>query len=296
MSISDSGNSYRNYENMNLDSGGTLPFLYRVAKRLGSVDADTGESLERPRWHEEIEIKHFLSGRAEIICGPRVFIAGAGDTVIINSCELHGIRALGDEPPVYHLLMIPPKLPCIDELCQKASIRLESPRFHNLIHGDEEIGEIFGRLFAELDRKEPAYELCAVGYLEVLFGCLLRGCTEDEPRASDAEKMRKYAERLRPALEYIHTNYAGDIRIEKLAAICSLSRFHFCRLFKQVTGYTVSGYTMKFRINKAELLLRNTELSVADIAASVGYPDECYFCRCFKRQVGTTPSSIREAK
>ena len=90
-----------------------IPFHYQSAKIMSS---DTTGTLSEPRWHEELEIKLFLSGHAEIIVGADLFIAGPGDITVINPCQLHGTKPAGDEDAIYHLLMIPcdPAVPGLD--------------------------------------------------------------------------------------------------------------------------------------------------------------------------------------
>ncbi len=65
--------------------------------------------LGKLRWHEQIEVKYFISGGAEIECDSKAYIAEAGDIVVINPCERHGTKYLFGSPE-YHLIMIDPKL------------------------------------------------------------------------------------------------------------------------------------------------------------------------------------------
>lgn len=264
-----------------------LPFFYVANKVLREIDSD-----ER-RWHEEIEVKYMISGQAEILCGPRVFIAQAGDVVVINSCEMHGIRQHGAEPVVYHLLMIPPDLPFGGRLAELIAPVFEGKsRFDNIVHDDRRLQEIILSMFECLERREAAYELEAGAQLALLFARLLR-CHADR---SMQPCMQKYAERLRPAIEYIYHHYNQDVRIEELARVCSLSVYYFCRMFKTGTGYTVSAYINNFRLGKAATLLRTTDLPVASVAALVGYHDECYFSRCFRSWAGMPPTMYREQR
>lgn len=267
-----------------------LSFYHVGAKQL----PEDAERLDRLRWHEEIEVKLILSGQAEILCGPRVFIAGPGDVVIINSCEMHGIRQHGDAPPVYHLLMLPRSLPV-----GETALRLLAPafegkcRFDEVVHGDEALREIIEQLFAALKDMQHAYELEATGYLSLFLARLLQRYAH---WIDDQLPMQKYAEKLRPAIDYIYQHYREDIRVEELAQACSLSMYYFCRLFKLGTGYTVAGYVNHFRLSKAAALLSATDLSVAAVAEAVGFRDESYFSRCFKNWSDCSPAKYREIK
>ena len=267
---------------------GGLPFRYIAGKIMHPYEED---HLDELRWHEEIEIKYFLSGKAEIFCGPRVFIAQAGDLVIINSCEMHGTRHYGEEKTQYHLLMLPPDL-----LLAAPFQELLSPlfsgeaRLHSLIRGDEKLGGIMEKIFDCLAMREKCYEMEVNGYLTALLACLLRQYTT---KGQEPQSHLKYADKLRPAVDHIYRHYHEEIRTEELAQLCSLSLYHFSRLFKKVTGLTVSDYVLGMRMEKAAVLLNHSDLSIGGISEKVGYGDECYFSRCFRRWSGCAPSVYR---
>lgn len=94
---------------------------------------------------------------------------------------------------------------------------------------------------------------------------------------------------LRRVVEYIKSNLAQENALQELAELVGISPFHFCRSFKQSTGLSPHQYTLQIRIEEAERLLRNTELSIAEIAYRVGFSDQSHFTMMFRRFVGTTP-------
>ena len=281
------------YENIlqRIPADSALSFLYIPGKIMRWNEE---EHLDELRWHEELEIKYFLSGKAEILCGPRVFIAQAGDVVAINSCEMHGIRSYGEEDVQYHLLMLPPDLflaAPFQELL--APLFSGAARLRSLIRGDEKLGGIMENLFDCLEKREKCYEMEANGYLTALLACLLR---QYAAKGQEQQSHLKYADKLRPAVDYIYRHYHEEIRTEELAQICSLSLYHFSRLFKKVTGLTVSDYVYKMRMEKAAAMLMHSNLPISLISREVGYGDECYFSRCFHGWAGCAPSAYRKKK
>lgn len=265
-----------------------LMFYHESAKQL----AESGNRLEHLRWHEEIEIKYILSGQAEILCGPRVFIAKPGDVVVINSCEMHGIRSHGEETPSYHILMLPPTLPFNDQISDLIAPAFDRKlTFSNLICGDSELQTLIPRLFASLNDPDGASVLESAGLLALILSCLLRR----HSRPSDGQQdIQKYAERLRPAIDYIYQHYQEDVRVEDLARSCSLSVYYFCRMFRKGAGCTVSEYVSQFRLEKAATLLTTTDLPVAAVAEQTGYRDESYFSRRFRAWAGCSPGRYRD--
>lgn len=98
---------------------------------------------------------------------------------------------------------------------------------------------------------------------------------------------------LRRGLAYFSDNLASDISLIDVARAVGLSPFHFARAFKSATGTPPHRYLTELRLEKAQTLLKTTPLSVAEIAASVGYPDPGYFSAVFRKAKGVSPSVFR---
>jgi len=97
-------------------------------------------------------------------------------------------------------------------------------------------------------------------------------------------------------IDYIAAHYADDVTLGELAAMVSLSPYHFCRAFKQATGLPPHRYQIMLRIDRARQLLANTTLSIGDVAATVGYNDQSQLARLFQREVGVSPSRYRRER
>ena len=121
-----------------------------------------------------------------------------------------------------------------------------------------------------------------------------------DPRhaARDGEPMRKpsglSARRLEAILGYIGEHLHAALTLRDLAAVVHLSPYHFARRFKESTGLPPHRYIIARRIERAKQLLRGgDELSLAQVAARVGFWDQGHFTRHFKRLVGVTPKRFR---
>lgn len=98
---------------------------------------------------------------------------------------------------------------------------------------------------------------------------------------------------IRSAAAFMQNHYADFGGLDQIAQHSGLSRFHFLRLFQRTTGLSPVQYLTKIRMDKAVYLLRHTKKSVEDIAQEIGYANSSYFCRVFRRIVGTTPHKFR---
>jgi len=106
-------------------------------------------------------------------------------------------------------------------------------------------------------------------------------------------KFQTTEDRIKKALRYIRMNINGFIKIEELASLSCLSKGHFIRLFKKELNITPTQYINQKKIERAQLLLITTDLSIKDIAYGLSYDDVSYFNRLFKLYASVTPKEYR---
>lgn len=98
---------------------------------------------------------------------------------------------------------------------------------------------------------------------------------------------------IKVALQYMHSNFAAELSLEKVASIIYLNPVYFSQLFKQKTGKGFKTYITDFRLGRAMKMLKESELKIGDIAERVGYPDVRHFSQIFRKKAGMTPSDYR---
>lgn len=103
----------------------------------------------------------------------------------------------------------------------------------------------------------------------------------------------KYANEIQIVLDYIKNNYMNHIKLDELCNLIHISKYYFINIFKNHTGSTPHEYIINFRIGKAKKLLRTTNLSIKDICLNVGFNDESYFIKTFKKLNNITPNKYR---
>lgn len=95
------------------------------------------------------------------------------------------------------------------------------------------------------------------------------------------------------ALAWIESNYSSDIQLEDLSNAACSSVYHFIRVFKKATGYSPYEYIIKYRINKAKVLLKTTGMTVDSIAGAVGFKSTSSFIQTFRKLEDMTPLKYR---
>ncbi len=248
-------------------------------------------------WHEHLEFLYFVEGEARITCNSQSFDAGPGDLIVVNSTDLHHGVSLSDRLFYFAVILDPSLLhsQLIDAVETKYITPITQNRilFRNRIHGDPAVAECIESLIREYESREFGYELAVKSWLYRLLTVLLRHHVYASQSLEAYSARVRHLERFGPVFRHIEENYRHKITVDELAAIASLSRFHFCRQFKELTDKTVSEYINFVRLGKAEFLLRHTAMSIAEVAAEAGFNDIYYFSKLFKTHKKSPPSRFR---
>ncbi len=144
-----------------------------------------------------------------------------------------------------------------------------------------ELEDCFERLFREFIMNDPASEEIKVCILREILALTVRFLTIGEQKLPLT------------AVEYIHRHFREELDVDTLAEMEYVSTTTFRLLFKKHTGRTPNEYIISQRLSEACRLLIETEESVRDIAARVGYGDPYYFSRIFHKKLGISPLKYR---
>jgi AraC family transcriptional regulator len=99
---------------------------------------------------------------------------------------------------------------------------------------------------------------------------------------------------LRGAIERLRSDSDADVSLSALASDAGLSRFHFCRAFKESTGLSPHAWLRQHRLEQAMNMLRDTDASIVSVAAALGYSTQTAFAAAFRKLTGETPSDWRK--
>lgn len=177
---------------------------------------------------------------------------------------------------------------------------------------------IFLTAFNEFDYAKTAINLGAVDYIlkpfkDEEFKTAIRKAQEKVKdmqilKENHPDETSKHRERERyfslsvnskhhnilKAIKYIKGNYHRDISIGSTAEMLSVSESYLSHLFKEETSYTFHEYLVKTRIKAACSLLSDPNSRIYEVAQQVGYRDQRYFSKAFKKHIGMTPNEFKE--
>ncbi|MEH7335005.1 response regulator [Neobacillus drentensis] len=93
--------------------------------------------------------------------------------------------------------------------------------------------------------------------------------------------------------KYLQANFDREVKLQEISEHFYISREYISRKFKQEFNVNISDYIVKIRMEKAKSLLKNSQLKIYEIANMIGYQDDKYFRKVFKKVVGVTPNEYR---
>jgi AraC family transcriptional regulator len=159
---------------------------------------------------------------------------------------------------------------------------------------DEGLNSLLGLLRAELMRREAS-----PGFVEAIAQAIAihlartYGVADEESHGSSPSLP---GFKLRQITDWMAEHLTEELSLDRLADQAGLSKFHFQRLFKGALGVSPSQYLIDLRMNEARRLLRETKMSVVDVALEVAYANPSHFARLFRRETGLSPSDYRRQR
>lgn len=259
-------------------------------------------SLHRSRkthTHDFHELMIIVKGAARhYLEGAEMEVAGAGDAYVIQPGRHHSYESLDGQSielvnVLFSLDQMKIQFRDLNDLTGFQALFGQNEWAHhfphvrldakNLAHTLSVISEIE----AEMEEMAPGYEFLVETKLRELIVFLSRRHSHVlEPKGTHFLKLGEL-------IVFMEQNLKENLRFEQLAKLANMSPTSLRRTFQQSFSCSPMSYLQKLRIQEAMLLLADPDLSITDVAHSVGYNDSSYFARVFKQETGETPKSYR---
>jgi AraC-like DNA-binding protein len=249
--------------------------------------------------HDFYELMIVVKGVARhYLEGVEMEVIGTGDAYVIHPGRYHSYDSLEGQP-----------IELVNVLFQLDRMKMDFrdleglPGFQTLFGKNDWDGNF---PHVRLDAKDLAHALSVIADIELEMEELAPGyefLVETKLRELIVFLSRKHSHVLEPKgahflklgelVVYMEQNLKEDLRFEQLAELAYMSPTSLRRAFQHSFTCSPMGYLQKLRIQQAMLLLADPDLSVTEIAHSVGYNDSSYFARVFKQEVGEPPKAYR---
>jgi AraC-like DNA-binding protein/quercetin dioxygenase-like cupin family protein len=254
--------------------------------------------------HDAIEIMYVISGACGIEFEATTKAAACemtlkkGDFVILDANVPH--RLTVDERGPCRMLNVefdfrerPTAFPSMRQLALEDEFvarLITEPSSYLFLRDPSEVYQVLKSLVLELDSRGKRINMKA----ELLFAQLILAVARlhNETGTHGINPAELY---VKQAIEYIHHNYDRDIQVKDVASAVSLHPGYLHRVFRAQLGKTLTGYLTELRMEKAKMLLRETDVAIADICDYVGVGSRQYFHAMFKKYTNQTPIAYRNA-
>ncbi|XAW93314.1 helix-turn-helix domain-containing protein [Pseudomonas abietaniphila] len=217
----------------------------------------------------------------------------AGDFFLTNTDEPYEMRWTTHECETFEVMHVYLGLSYINTAAKEYLGPISLPVVFKDVSGgqDETVRSMLHHLKHEvLEETEPSFLLIG-GIVQALAVHLIRAYLCSSGRSRNPSALQAY--KLRRVVGAMHQQLSQDFNLHFFAKVANLSEFHFSRLFKASTGFSPHRYFIRLRIKRAQHLLLQTNMSVIDISAEVGYSSPSHFSQVFRREVGVTPTDYR---
>lgn len=264
-------------------------------KSLGIyIDRSTSQNvwdMQEQHAHKSHELYYLISGQRRYFIGHTVYDVTPGDLVIIPRSQLH--RTVSPRPVGYERyvcnFMEDRIRTFIDDLGRTQFDRLLACGCLQLpAHISQQIHRDLQQLEQELTHRCAHTDAVVLHLLQAILLRALRYGTAKDPVHGEG------ADKVLPLTRYIALNYAQPITLDDAAAMTCMERTYFSKRFKALTGFGFQEYLTQTRLQAAEQLLRDTALSVGEIAERCGFSGANYFGDVFRRWKGCAPSQYRK--
>lgn len=236
-----------------------------------------------------IEICYLAKGSQEYFVGTEVFRLYGGDIFISFPDEVHGTGNVPEEKGILYWMVLkrPEKgkeylgLSYADanELFCRL-LRLPKRLFKGSVECEHLLQSIIQIYFRSKDT------LTKMELDNLLISYLLQIL-----RSGEKTNTRAYSERVTDIIHFVEENLFEILDLEDLADRCNLSLSRFKHLFKEETGIPPSEYIIRRKVEKAQELIEEQELSIKDIAYDLGFSSPAYFSTVFRQYMGYSPTS-----
>ena len=247
-------------------------------------------------WHDEIEFIYIVSGEMEYNINGKIVIIKENDGLFVNSHQLHYGFSSKFKDCEFICILIHPMFLCSQPSYENDFIApiVNDPRFPYALLSKHTVWQkqICDYLLQMYSCKgESNWELKVQGLFSLIWYLLLN----NKPRADDFNlKTDRNLLIFKKMLYFIQCHFNEKISLLQIAKSGGVGQSKCCELFNRYIAATPVNYITEYRISKSMDLLRNTDMSVTEIAFSVGFAGSSYFSETFKCRTGISPTKYRK--
>jgi AraC-like DNA-binding protein/mannose-6-phosphate isomerase-like protein (cupin superfamily) len=262
---------------------------------------EDGQHSVRMNRHGYFEILYLCSGAANCHIQDRLLPFNEGDLAIVGSTLYHRVECESSSPLTIAALFFEPDLIRCEGGSDSAEyltpFLLQDSEFPHIVPAEtgipNQVLELMLRIRSELPPLSPRGRLAVKTYLKMILMLLVNRYASYAGTVETFQRQQRDLDRLLPLFRFLGENCGCAIQVKEASRICGMSDSHFMSFFKRVTGLSFMKYLNHYRVERSQVLLVNTDESMASISQEMGFCDQSYFGTVFRRLVGMTPAAYR---
>lgn len=253
------------------------------------------------RYHDAFTIAFVLAGEVGLKLSYSHYKLSKGDVHIIHNEDVYGFRKLSASNLVmlmhFDLEYFKTEFPNLDMELFTTKITANPAKYNEQTQLKQKLVSIVSRYAKE----DPGYENRIAGeasqVLKLLYSHFRDFVLNQERR--EFEYKRSYdtmqSERISAIVSYIYENYDSKLSLSDIAKNVNLDKYYLSHLFQRYVGENFRTFVSMVRVEQSETMLLETDASISQIAADVGFSDTKYFTENFGIWFGCSPKEYREA-
>jgi AraC-like DNA-binding protein/quercetin dioxygenase-like cupin family protein len=252
--------------------------------------------------HDYLEIVYILQGEVKFQIQQRFVTARTGDLVVIGSTFFHRLVKANTASAKAVALYFKPEILRSGDAGEEGieflvPFMAEDADFSHVVAADSGIpADVFNfmkRIRGQLPAHGGRERLTVRTFLRTILILLVNHYSDLQLNLVAFNRRKTDIQRLRSLFELIDHSLECVITVKQAAGCVHMSKSHFTRFFRRVTGQPFVTYLHHLRVAKAQTLLTTTDRSIAEIGQEVGFCDQSYFGLIFHKIAGRSPRQFR---
>ena len=251
-------------------------------------------------WHEAFQYCYVTKGIIDYLLPGQIFTVTERSGIFINYAQSHLIRCHDTAGSASYICVdVPPSFISYDEQ-SRIFLRYLKPVIEHPVppamllskynKNDQHILKCLTEIVDFIKSEENLIEIeIRIRVMQMWKDTFLK------LERSESSKPKPFYndDRLKAIFLFIREHYQEKLTLDMIAEQASLSRSECSRYFKKMTGQSLFSYLTAYRLNKSIDFLRDTDMSIAEIAGAVGFCSQSYFTDCFRKEKGITPNKYK---
>lgn len=245
-------------------------------------------------WHDDIELIYVLSGEMQYNINGEIIVLNKNEGVFVNARQLHFGFSEKRKECGFICILLHPIMLCATPAYERGFVL---PMIHNrnaafvklnmnIAYQSEILKDVKDMYLIKDEESAPLK-------VQKLFLSIWIQLYENIAHENQPEKQNTDLSILKSIIGFIQQNYTVKITLADIAASGAVGQSKCCKLFARYIGLTPNIYLTQYRLDKSTVLLKNTDMTITEIAHAVGFSGSSYYAEAFRKWSGKSPSEYR---